>query len=314
MAGQPSTKGILLAELEANYGVDPTCVAADAILVDAGTPIMQLDMTMVDRPSLRTQPIDEPPVAGRWAWKVAITTELKNGGTAGTPTNLGDLFQAAGLKETDTANDDTYTPDIANEKSVTLVEYDGVKLYEANGVRFGTMKISAAAGERVALSFEGMGLYVAPIDSAIIASPVFDATEPPVFTGGTFTYNAFAVTIRSFEINIYTGLASRTNGAAATGYAGFSHTKYAITGKITVEDETVAAQAWLANLVASDSAAIDITIGTVAGNKIDIDLPRVRARSVGRGEDGGIRTVDIEFSASDSAPGTFGDAIAIKLY
>jgi hypothetical protein len=57
-----------------------------------------------------------------------------------------------------------------------------------------------------------------------------------------------------------------------------------------------------------------MTIGGTAGNKIDIDMPRCRVVSVARGEDGGIRTMEIEFMCSDSAVSTFGDAIAIKFY
>lgn len=314
VAGALVVRGAMLAKIESTYGTDPTPDATDAILIEAGPLPFKIKADNHARRSVRTQPISEPHVIGARAWEINFRTELKNGGTAGTPTTLGELFQAAGLKETDTASDDTYKPDVTDKKSVTLWYYEDGQLYEANGVRFSSLKIGAKVGERVMCEFAGMGLYVAPIDASVVASPTPDTTEPPVFAGASFTYNGFSLTARSFEIEINTGLAERRSAAAATGYAGFQITAFEMKGKITCEAELVADQPWVANYIAADNAVLDMTIGSTAGNKIDIDAPRCRVESVDFGEDGGIRTVDIGFTMHDSAVGTFGDALAIKLY
>lgn len=312
--GLLSTVGAMLAKIESPYGT-ATPDAGDAILIESGGLPFSIKADNHPRKVVRTSPIQEPHVIGARAWAISFQTELKNGGTAGTPTTFGELIQAAGFLETDNGTtDETYTPLITNGKSVTLWYYENGQKYTASGVRFGSMKISAKVAERVMVAFEGMGLYAAPADVAIIASPTPDTTEPPVFLGGTFTFNAFAATVRAFELEVSTGLAERRSFSAATGYAGFQHTAFEFKGKVTCEAELVADQPWIANYIAADNAVLDMTIGSTAGNKIDIDGPRCRVESVAFGDDNGIRTVEIGFTMHDSAPGTFNDALTIKLY
>lgn len=312
--GLINTVGAMLAKIESPYGT-ATPDAGDAILIESGGSPLSIKADNHPRKVVRTSPIQEPHVVGARCWAVSFQTELKNGGTAGTPTTLGELIQATGFLETDNGStDDSYTPLITNGKSVTLWYYENGMKYVAAGCRFGSMKLSAKVAERCMLAFEGQALYAAPTDVAIISSPTPDTTEPPVFQGGTFTYNGFAATVRAFELEVNSGLAERRSFAASTGYAAFQHTAFEFKGKLTCEYELVADQPWISNYVTGDNAVLDMTIGSTAGNKIDIDAPRCRIESVSLGDDNGIRTVEIGFTMHDSAPGTFNDALTIKLY
>lgn len=311
------TRGIVLGELESSYGADPTLVAADAIASLQGKRVLSPKGNPLPRNELRPSPIPLLPSQGARMHEVELETYFKGGGTAGTTHNLADWIQASGLKETDNGATITYAPDITDGKSIRIGEYRAGQLWQASGVRFSEFVISGKSGEFWMAKFKGKGIYIATTDSAIISSPVLDTTAPIVFgtSGGSFALNGYSFILRAFELALKMKMADRPAGPSGSGngYTGFSLTAYeAATVKITVELPSVADQDVAANWTSEDNAVLDMTVGGTAGNRFQIDMPRLRINSEPKySEDGGLALVELELVASDSTDNAADDWLAI---
>lgn len=312
-------RGILLVEKEGTANQAETLVAADAVAVPTDKRVLSLKGTTIPIKVLRPDTIGLLPVQGGCYYEVSLETWLKGGGTAGTTHNLADIFQACGLKETDGASDVTYTPDLTDGKTATIGEYRALQLMKAYGVTFGEWSVSGKSNEPWMFKAKGKGLYTAVEDEAIISSPVLDTTSPIVFgvTGGSFSLNGYAFKIRAFELSVKIKQAELPSGlSAGYGYDAFPLTEYETAlVKITAELPTVAAQDLAANWRSGDNAALDMTIGATAGNRYDIDMPRLCINSEPKySEDGGISLVEVEYTASTSTDNALDDWLVFKSY
>lgn len=302
--------------LESPYGTG-TPVAADAIPIDPEKRIHELDAKPVDLHALRVSSLPPPPAFGLRSWKVAVETYFRNGGVAGTPSKCGRLLQAAGFKETDGASDDVYAPLASDGQSLGIAEYWGGWKFLSSGVRFEKGSIGGKVGEPLMGKFEGSGLYAAPTDSAIISSPVLDTT-PPILVGigGSFSFGGVALEIQEFSFEWVNQYLARIAYGAATGYAGFQIGGHkSAKAKIKANLESVADFPFFAAMLGETNKVWDQTLGTAAGNKVDIDLPRCRIVSPPKlSVEGGIGRVELEISAHDSTDNAANDWASIKLY
>ncbi len=106
MAEILTQRAVVLAEVEATFGVDPIPVPADdALLVDE--PDFSVDITTIERNFARTSISPLPIAAGRKIASMTFNHEVRSNGSTSTPPRIGKVLRACGLAETTIAANGT---------------------------------------------------------------------------------------------------------------------------------------------------------------------------------------------------------------
>lgn len=114
-----SNKQLLLAKVEGTFNTDATPVAgSDAIQCEE--PDFQTDFIVLERPFIKPNWSRTAHGIGRKLAKITFTTEVKNGGAAGTQCKLGRLLTGCGLKENLFASAVTGTATGGSSTTITL--------------------------------------------------------------------------------------------------------------------------------------------------------------------------------------------------
>lgn len=306
MARLLATRAVVAAKIESTYGNDPTVAGANAVTaMNLTTP--SVDVAINEVPTLKSYAINAPHVPGKHKYTVSFDVPLAGSGTLDTAPEISPLLQACSFAETVNASTSVvYTPDVTDEGSCTIeVQYDNQRQFQLTGCR-GTYSLAFdEVGGLAIIRFEMTGFYNAPSDTAFLSSLTYDGQTPLTFMGGTFTWGGGAVVLRSLSLDVGAEIAEIDNFTASTGYQEFRVTKFAPGGSMKVDMDTVANHPMEADLVAGTSAAIDMSIGSSAGNQYDIDLPACVIESVSPSEEGGVLVYDIAFKAYDSSGNDF---------
>ncbi len=280
---------ILLVKNEASYGVDssPTPAANAIPIVESSK--QEIDPQLLERGHpLNTLSKLKPLVGARMA-KMSFRVEYFGSGAVDTPPRIGDLWEGCGLAETINATSNvTYDPASESLKSNSIYHYLDGLLYKLLGA-VGNMKISGKAGEPVYFDFDKVGIYQDDADSAIV-TPTFESNwkTPPQLLSVSFTLDSITTfVLREFNIDMGIPILNRLDMQAATGYAGFQVGKRNPSGNIIVEGVPKATYDFLTKFKNASEVACTITIGSVAGNKLEITIPKLTYTNVGiEGADG----------------------------
>ena len=267
---------LLLVKVETNYGVDATPVAsANTTLtfpVDTS-----LDIAQIQQNAVRASISAQKKRLGRKMVNFTITTDLKGSGAAGTPPEIGALLQACGYAQTiDTGVSVIYKPvsAAASMKSVTIYFYYDGRLRKAVGC-MGNVSINTPPGETPTITFTMRGKLVSDADASLPASSVVQSTVPVVVESAGMSFGSFdAAVVRSFQYDSGNNLVDRSDINSAEGVAGTFLTERDPKWTATVEATTEATKTWVGNLEARTEEALDITIGTVAGNIVTLTMPK----------------------------------------
>jgi len=271
-------KAVLLAKSEAAYGTDPVPTgAANAILV-RNMSVNPLESEFVGRDLIRPYfGSSEQLLVGSHV-KIDFEIELAGSGTAGTPPAWAPVLKACGFTEADTASDDTYTPNsnstfVAGDSVTLYYNLDGV-LHKITGAR-GDVSFELTAKQIPVMKFSFTGLYNAVTDAAA-PTPTYTAfmAPKPVDTTWTPTGTLHGIT------PVISGISIAMNNAVAyrklIGSESVIITDRKPSGQITFEAGLVATKDWWTTARNATLAALQIVHGTVAGNIIQIDAPKVQ--------------------------------------
>ena len=291
----------LLAKIETTYGTDavPTG-AANAILATEVT-FSPMEGTDVPRNLERTYFAADDSVPAELRSVITFSVEMVGSGSPGVAPGWGPLLRACGVAEVITASTKVeYTPITDNIEAVTLYfDVDGT-LQKMRGAR-GTVVINHGASGIPKLTFTMTGLFSTPVEAAkptvsysLFQAPQIGSTQnTPVFTiGGT----AFAM--RSYSLD----LACEVQPRILIGQEAIL-----ITGKnerlsVTVEAVPVSTYSPVAIAQAKTPQAIDLQHGTVAGRKVQVNVPvGIQQRLSGYQENQGILEWPLVFSPQPTA-------------
>jgi hypothetical protein len=278
----PYTVGFM--KKEATYGIDavPT-VAVNAILsrnmsipkVKTDQLDRQLDLNTRGR---RKSGASNP--SGGFNFEV----ELAGSGAAGTAPPWMVLNEAAGmsapvLTAATSAVQKFALPGAAISSLSAYIDDDGER-FKFLGCRGDLSGIDFSAGQYPFLSYEMMGMLAAvPFDNVAMSGAVLGAWKDPIevntdnsdfFLGGFAGILAYA----RFEANAEIKLRNLVNGRY------IQRGDHAMTGKIMIERPTLAAQNYYQRMINSDSIALQIVHGTVAGNILQMDAANVQILDV----------------------------------
>jgi len=295
----------LLAKVEATYATDPVHAAIDALLVH------DFNLTYNQTQSGRAQFTPSLSAVrsarlGKRFWNASFWTQLRgNSAALGTPTPvpLNDpLMRACGMSATfdamgPPANNWTYQPESAGFESVALdVEFEG-SYVQMLGCR-GNTRLELVAGEVAKQHFDFSGLWQTPTNDAArpITPTLTDDVDPPVVVATGFVPNFGSGAenptaaqwghIRSAMIDLRNQIVPSESLTVGDGIRSFEMVGRGSTddpgASISLEVEYPAS---IGAAVAGDywtkldgrtntTATATFTLGSVAGNTVEIIVPR----------------------------------------
>lgn len=302
---------VILAKEEVTYGVDPVPTPADnAIRVI--NPVINPTGEKLTRDHVKTSLSPLSPLMGKKYVEITFTTELRSNGltqNGDTAPRVGDLFEACAMLETLTpessggGNDGSvkYTPTSDNLKSVTIYAYFDGLLHKITAC-VGTWEIIMEAGQIAKVNWTFKGFYQAPTDTALPSGVVYDSSVPPVVLNAGFKINNVSTLVtQSVAAALNNVISQRDDVNAASGIKGFLITDRAGGGSFNPEAVLKATYDFYDDWKEATARALEITIGSVAGNKIKISAPKVTLDNITPGDREGIRVFDIPFSLAESS-------------
>lgn len=299
-------KRILLAKVETTYGTDSTpVVASDAI--DAEKIDIMYEGDVLERNPVRATLSPSQPVLGARSIKISFDVEIKGSGSAGTASKLGDLIQACGFAETVSAGSSVlYLPTGVAEKSITVYLYDlqdsgSPILHKIKGAR-GTFQLNAEAGKVAKLSFTFYGLYTIPADVADPGTPTYQSTKPPIVESAQLTLNGVTTLVaQALSLDMQNGVIRSDDISSVGGVSKYVITSRKPTGKIAPEAVSVAAYDYWSDWIAATARALSLVIGSAAGNKCTISMPKITPDAINQEDASGMLRRSIPYRASANA-------------
>lgn len=305
-------KRVILAKIEATYGTDPTPTgAANAILLRNLTVTPQ-EADLVSRDLIRPYLGNSEQLPAGIRVMIEFEVELAGSGAAGTAPGWGVLMRACGHSETISAGVSvTYAPVSTTFESATLyANVDGV-LHKMTGCR-GTFSLAAKVKDIPTLKFQFTGIYNGPTDTAL-PTPTYTAFQTPLTVSNVnttpFTLHGFAAVMSELSMDMGGDIVHRT---LVGGSEAVLLTDRKPAGSITIEATTVAAKDWWTLAKNATLGGLDITHGTVAGNKVQFLTSRVQLTKPTYNELDGITMLQLGLNFVPSSAGNDDYQVVVK--
>ena len=197
-----------------------------------------------------------------------------------------------------------YGPASNNIPSLTMYYYiDGIR-YRLVGCR-GQMNIKLDTNGVAVLQFTFMGMFLDKADASMPASPVFDATRPPIFLNGKCLINRLPAATRAIQLSDGMQLVFPDDPNAVEGINTPEHTSRRWTGSMDPLETLVATRDLLADMTAGTSRIMHARFGQVAGNRVGITIPQARFTQVNPGDRDGMATNDVQIECVGRESGIF---------
>lgn len=304
-------KRTILAKTEVTYGTDPTPTgAANAVLV-RNMSITPLNAELVSRDLVRPYLGGSEQLIASSYVSIEFEVEMAGSGTAGTAPAYGSLLRACGMAETiQAAVSVTYAPVSAAFSSVTIYyNVDGV-LHKLTGCR-GNVEIDLKARQIPVYKFSFTGLYNAPTDTAAPAV-TYTAWQTPLAANSDnssgFSLFSYSGALESMNLNFNNGIQYRS----LIGAEDVLLTDRQVGGQIVFEAPTITAKDFFAPSLSATLGALDITHGTVAGNRVQITSTRVNVNNPSYQDMNGIQMLQVPVRLVPSTAGNDEVSIVVK--
>lgn len=228
-------------------------------------------------------------VIGEKSGSLSCTVELRGNGSTGMDEGLAELLKASVLAATAQVYQVTSSP--ANHKTCTIFVFrDGKK--EVLSGAMGTVTLEGETGKSIKCNFEFKGIYSTPIDEAL---PAFapGSTLPPIMANGTFTITAVAKLVSKFSLAMNNDVQMRWDVNAVSGIYHAHIVDFDPVFTCDFESDLVATYDIYSAWAAGTLAALQIIVGTGAGEQITIDLPKLQYREIPHADREGTQVNDI---------------------
>jgi hypothetical protein len=187
-----------------------------------------------------------------------------------------------------------YRPASSGVPSCSAARFkDGMKA-KIHGAR-GNVAIDAKAGEPAFLAFNFEGVYSGVSDKALL-SPTYETTSPPAFLNAQSVISGLTAVFTTANLDMQNTLAAREDANATKGIKSVIISARAPRLTLDPEMELVATEDYYGELVAATAGRWYAEIGSTAGNKIVIAVPRTQYGGVDEGDREGIATANLEIN------------------
>ncbi|WP_110636240.1 phage tail tube protein [Salinicola salarius] len=283
-------KKLLLAAPEATYGAGAEI--ADAVLIV----VSELDSSpyegdTVTRDRLRQNFGAVAQANAAPYTTVTATVPAAGSGVPGTPPAYGLLLRACSMSETIEAGVSvTYQPVTDDAESVCVWFVEDGQLQKVPGVR-GTVEWSFTAKQFPTMSFTFTGFYSRPeaLTEAINKQPANVVDEVVVNKQNTpgRSVHGYEGCLQSLSLNI----GNTINYRALIGCESVQVTDRESTGSVEIEAPNIATKNYFEAIESHKTITLEpvsLTHGTVAGNIIKVDAPKVQLATISRSDSDGI--------------------------
>jgi hypothetical protein len=276
-------KRLLLAKIETTYGTDPTPTITNAVIC-GDIQLNGLESTFIERKTMTAALGSQGSVPGVHKSSVSFGVDAAGSGTAGTAPAYGELLRACGLAQTVTAGTKVeYTPVSAGFESDTIYGHEDGGLYKLLGAR-GTVELNLAVNDTPIFSFSFTGLYgQAPTVVSTPTGTMPTYTTPVAVTNtnsSEVSINGVTYPWQSCTIN----LANNVSHTPLVGRESVEINDRKPIAKVVMELTATEERTLILLAEAGTRVAFSVTHGTVAGNIIQVDAPKVQLTNPTRQE------------------------------
>lgn len=304
-------KRTVLAKTEITYGTDPTPTGvANAILVRSLN-VTPLSAELVSRDLIRPYLGGSEQLVASSYVSLEMEVEMAGAGAAGTVPAYGPLLLACGMAATTSAGVSvTYAPVSATFSSVTIYyNVDGV-LHKITGAR-GTVELQIQVNQIPVYRFVFTGLYNAPTDTAAPAV-TYTAFQTPLAANGDntsgFSLHSYSGALQSLSVNVN----NTVNYRSLIGAEDVQMVNRDTNGQAVFEAPTIATKDFFALSLGSTLGTLDITHGTVAGNRVQISSTKAKVTNPTYQDQDGIQMLQVGFNLVPSTAGNDEFSIVVK--
>jgi hypothetical protein len=299
-------KKFLIAKIETTYGTDPSPVGgSDAVQVTnlEVTPIESDNVQAASYQGFLGNSTRGTLVANK---RVSVTfdVELAGSGAAGTAPAFGPLLKSCGLSETTSAGVSvTYAPVSSSFSSATIYcFYDGTR-HKITGAR-GTVSFNLTAGQFAVASFQFIGIYNAPDDTAVSGSftvanqaAAIEVNDTNVTTA-TF-HGVTSSRIESFDMALNNELLYKETASNKEVLI----TNRAPGGTAVIEAPAVGTTDFFAKAVAAATGSTSLVLGATAGNIVTLNAAQTDITGCSYADTNGVIALSMPYLALPTTAG-----------
>jgi hypothetical protein len=299
-------KKFLIAKIESTYGTDPTPVGgSDAVQVT------NLEVTPIESDNVQAAAFQgflgnssRATLVANKRVSVTFDVELSGSGTAGTAPAFGPLLKSCGLSETTVADTSvTYAPVSSSFDSATIYcFYDGTR-HKITGAR-GSVSFNFTAGQFAVASFNFIGIYNAPDDTAL--SGTFTVANQAAalevndtnLTTATF-FGETSQRIESFDMALNNELIYKETASSKEVLI----TNRAVGGTAVIEAPAVGTTDYFADAVGASTASSSLVLGATGGNIVTLTAAQTDVTGVSYGDTNGVISLSMPYLALPTTAG-----------
>jgi hypothetical protein len=299
-------KKFLIAKIESTYGTDPTPVGgSDAVQVT------NLEVTPIESDNVQAAAYQgfignstRGTLVANKRVSVTFDVELAGSGAAGTAPAFGPLLKSCGLSETVVADTSvTYAGVSSSFSSATIYcFYDGTR-HKITGAR-GSVSFNFTAGQFAVASFNFIGIYNAPDDTAL--SGTFTVANQAAalevndtnMTTSTF-FGETSQRIESFDLALNNELIYKETASSKEVLI----TNRAPGGTAVIEAPAVGTTDFFADAVGVATASSSLVLGASAGNIVTLTAAQTDVTGVSYGDTNGVVSLSMPYLALPSTSG-----------
>lgn len=300
-------KTIVVAAIEASYGVDQAPLGSDAMLI-SNPSITPLAGSTVSRDNARPYLGNDQQIHVGSHVQVSFRVEIAGGGAVDTPPQWSALLQACGFTESvNAATDVTFAPMSGAEPSLTLYFFRDGQKHAMVGAR-GTVSIEFGRDGLPYFNFTFTGIWV---DPASVADPT------PDFTGWQTPLPVSRVNTPTVQLqghdcileNLTLDMAVQVQHSDRPNEEVVNIVDRQPGGSVNFIAPTLATQNFFTTAKANTLGALSVVHGTAAGNIVTISAPNAQLLQPTYSDANGETTLQANLSLIPSSAGN--DEISI---
>ncbi|WP_457755178.1 phage tail tube protein [Thermovibrio ammonificans] len=252
---------------------------------------------MVDRKVVNNSFYTPQSVPGKKYVEATITVELAGSGTPGTPPAWASLFEACGCVKESSTDYTAYKLGFSEKTATIYVWLDGTLVKLISGM--GNVKLNFPAGDLGKVEFTFKGLYETPEDVSHPSNSPGAPLPPLVKSAGLFV-GGYAPVAQSVSLDFGNDVKLRENLNAPDGYSFAYIADRNPTGSIDPDAFSRGAHDIWSKLESGSTENLELTIGEVEGNKVQVVCPAIQYTGAEYGERDGILTMPLNFKCTGS--------------
>lgn len=267
---------LLLAKAQPTVDVDPTATAGANSILAGNVTIQAIEAEFADRSNIQPYFGNQGSVAISQKSTISFDVELAGALAAGTAPKYAPLIKACAFGETINAGVSVvYAPITSSIPMVALTFFlDGLKFLLLNAR--GNVEFALSARGIPMMRYTFTGSFALPTDVAVPSGADFSGFSAPLgvnkANSPTFTLHGVSPKTQDFNVNMNNQVVYRN----LIGSEAIMITDRRPSGNVSIETESVAFKDWYSAVRLGTLAALQMVHGTVAGNIVQLDAPKVQ--------------------------------------